>query len=101
MEWYTYGFIITAQAHLIQLLEIKQVGVVMRMAFIMLQTSTTFYEIRGIQSGVPGFGFYNTGNLCEITFIGSEAYPQGIYNTSNTTIINFGVGAFNDLQKLE
>ena len=61
-------------------------------------SSTTFYEIQGIQSGVLSFGFYNTGNLCEITFIGSEAYPQGIYNTSNTTIINFGGKSYNDLQ---
>ena len=41
-------------------------------------SSTIFSEIRGIQSGIPLLGFYNTGNLCEITFVGSEAYPQGI-----------------------
>ena len=66
--------------------------------FMNTANSTTFYEIRGIQSGVPVFGFHNIGNLCEITFVGSEAYPQGIYNTSNTTIINFGGRSFNDLQ---
>ncbi len=60
--------------------------------------STIFYEIRGIQSGIPQFGFHNAGNLCKITFIGSEAYPQGIYNTSVTTVINFGGKTFNDLQ---
>ena len=60
--------------------------------------STTFLDIMGVQSGIPSFGFYNIGNLCEITFIGSEAYPQGIYNTSNTTIVNFGGRSYNDLE---
>jgi len=60
--------------------------------------STIFSEIMGVQSGIPQYGFYNVGNLCEITFIGSEAYPQGIYNISNSTIINFGGRSFNDLQ---
>ena len=61
-------------------------------------SNTFFLDIMGVQSGVPQFGFYNVGNLCEITFIGSEAYPQGIYNTSATTVINFGGKSYNDLE---
>lgn len=60
--------------------------------------STFFSDITGVQSGIPSFGFYNVGNLCEITFIGSEAYPQGISNISATAVINFRGNSYNNLQ---
>ena len=97
---YTYGFYNRASSTFNSIIgnQMGGTGTITCYGFYNIANSTTFYEIQGIQSGIPQFGFYNTGNLCEITFIGSEAYPQGIYNTSATTIINFVGKTFNDLQ---